>query len=342
MASNEPSTQVIDGSRLRRRGDRVRSPTFTMIEGPGIGMLHVLDPSRRAHRIGRADDADIQIQAPSVSRVHAVAVLASREGSREVRIDDNDSTNGLKVNGLTVRTSWLVTGDKVRLGDVLLRFQWMTDDEIQYASGVSSRLIEAAKDPLTGLLTRAYVNDRLPSQVFEADRRKLTLCCVLFDLDHFKKINDVHGHLVGDAVIRRAATAVSHSVRNDDLVVRYGGEEFLILMRDTDTAEAIEVASRVRTALKQVDLSDLADGLVVTASLGIAERGVGEAIQDWIDRADQALYTAKSLGRDRFEIAPASEPFGVPDDDTDNDTLQALVEELPRPTLEGIPEKEDE
>ncbi len=307
MSHDEPSTQVLDARRLRRRGDFSLTPTFTMIEGPGIGVLHVLDPSRRAHRLGRAEEADIQIQDPSVSRYHAVAIVSRHDGDRAVRIEDNGSTNGTKVNGETLKEAWLANGDKLRLGDILLRFQWMTDNEIQYASGVSSKLKQAAKDPLTGFHTRAFVEDRLPSLIYEAERRQHDVCCILLDLDHFKRINDRYGHLVGDAVIRRTSRATLDSLRTTDYGVRYGGEEFLVVLMDAGLSDALEAAHRLREAISGVDFSDLASGLTVTVSQGIAQRSRKEPLDAWIDRADEALYRAKKQGRDRVVLAESAQ-----------------------------------
>ena len=304
---DEPRTQVIkEGRRLRRRGDRVLTATFTQVEGPSIGILYVLDASRRAHRIGRSEDADVRLNTPSVSRCHAIAVVASRGDGQGVRLDDNNSTNGVTVNGAPVQSIWIENGDKVRMGDALLRFQWMTDEEIRYASGLSTRLAAAARDPLTGLLTRAFVTDRLPGVLYESEQRAQPLACVLLDLDHFKSINDAHGHLVGDVVIRRAARAIAKTLRGSDFAVRYGGEEFLLVLVDTRLDQAVEAASRVRSAIAAIRLEDVVAGLTVTASQGVALRARGEPASDWIERADAALYTAKNLGRDRVQVAPAA------------------------------------
>ncbi|MCO4768552.1 MAG: GGDEF domain-containing protein [Deltaproteobacteria bacterium] len=307
-----------------------------MIEGPGIGVLHVLDSSRRAHRLGRGEKADVQIQAPSVSRYHAIAVVQSDGNQRRVRIDDNGSTNGIKVNGESLKEAWLDSGDKLRLGDVLLRFQWMSDDEIQYASGVSSKLMQAARDPLTGLLTRAFVQDRLPSRLYEAERRRQSVCCILLDLDHFKRINDDHGHLVGDAVIRRASKAISEALRTTDLAVRYGGEEFLVVLMNASLTEAAETAGRLRITIRGIDFADLVPQLCVTASQGIALRGRNEGVDDWIERADSALYTAKSGGRDRVHIASPSAP-GAEGVRTDGPMFETELEVKAGLTYEGPP-----
>ena len=321
--SEDPRTQVIrDSRRSRRRGDQVRTPTFTVVEGQSIGVLYVLDTSRRGHRIGRSEDADVRINNASVSRCHAVAVVASRGGDRAVRIDDNKSTNGIKVNGRRVESLWLDNGDKVRLGDTLLRFQWMSDEEIRFASGLSTRLAAAARDPLTSLLSRAFVTDRLPGVVHTAEQRGQPLTCVMLDLDHFKNINDSHGHLVGDVVIRRAARAVSQTLRGSDFPVRYGGEEFLLVLVDTSLDQALEAAQRTRLAISRIDLEDVVPGLVVTASQGVALWALGEPVDDWIGRADAALYSAKHLGRDQVQVAvPALD--SVPPERAAESTLSA-------------------
>jgi two-component system, cell cycle response regulator len=322
--SQDPRTQVIkDGRRLRRRGDQVRTPTFTVVEGPSIGVLYVLDASRRAHRIGRSEDADLRINTASVSRCHAIAVVASRDNDSGVRIDDNNSTNGIKVNGRRVESQWLDNGDKVRLGDSLLRFQWMSDEEIQFASGLSTKIAAAARDPLTGLLSRAFVTDRLPSVLQAAEQRARPLSCIMLDLDRFKNINDTHGHLVGDIVIRRAARAVSATLRGSDYPVRYGGEEFLLVLTDTSIDQALEAAHRTRAAIAAIDLEDVVPGLVITASQGVALRVVGETVDTWIARADMALYTAKDQGRDRVELAVPAEFDPPPPERAAESTLGA-------------------
>jgi len=325
MQSDEPSTQVLDGRRLRRRGDRVLTPTFTMIEGPGIGVLHVLDASRRAHRLGRGDEADVQIQAPSVSRYHATAIVSTRDDGRAVRIEDNGSTNGVKVNGSSVPSAWLDNGDKVRLGDVLLRFQWMTDDEIQYASGLSSKLLEAARDPLTGLLTRSFLEDRLPSRLREAELRSQHVCGLLMDLDHFKRINDEHGHIVGDSVIRRTARVILDSLRDSDIGIRYGGEEFLVIFFGAGLSEGVDAAGRLRDAVRGLPLDDLVEGLSVTVSQGLAQRTRNETVTGWINRADQALYEAKRGGRDRLRLAEVPDVFVDGDEPGDGSTESAVA-----------------
>ncbi len=337
MGSEEPSTRVTN---LRaRRSDARLVPTFTMLEGPEVGAFYAFDPGRRAHRLGRAEDADIRVSDPSVSRVHAICIVASREGRLGVRIQDNGSTNGVLVNGKTVAEQALISGDKVRLGDILLRFEWMAEEEVRYHSDVSERVRQAERDHLTGLLTRAFLSDRLPKLLEDVDRRGQPISCVLLDLDHFKAINDVHGHLVGDQVIQRVAETMTSALRETDSAIRYGGEELLVVMPGLEVDDALQVATRVGQAVRDKSMFDLARGLSVTASIGVAMRGPDEPWAAWVNRADRALYAAKADGRDRVVVAESAADAAAAGDVEE----QVFLETLPRsrsfgPITDDLPE----
>jgi diguanylate cyclase (GGDEF)-like protein len=128
----------------------------------------------------------------------------------------------------------------------------------------------------------------------------------MLDLDHFKRVNDDHGHLVGDTVLAKVAEAVQGAIRGADSAVRYGGEEFCIILPGTRQREARTVAERVRQAIEAIDFSDTQGDLKVTGSLGVATLAGHEEIREWLQRADIALFTAKHDGRNRVEIAPVS------------------------------------
>ena len=132
------------------------------------------------------------------------------------------------------------------------------------------------------------------------------------DLDHFKTINDVHGHLVGDAVIRQAAGALTGVLRETDHAIRYGGEEFLVIMPGLSLEQARPVADRIRAAIAGLGLDSGGPGVQVTSSIGIAERSGSEPLVDWIARADRAMYEAKDAGRDRVGLAPTPPPAPLP------------------------------
>ena len=129
---------------------------------------------------------------------------------------------------------------------------------------------------------------------------------MMIDLDHFKSINDRFGHLVGDDVLAQVAEAVRGAIRGADSAVRYGGEEFCVILPGTQQKEARAVGDRIRASIEAIDFSETSDDLIVTASLGVASLAEKEAVHEWLQRADLALFTAKHGGRNRVELAPAS------------------------------------
>lgn len=168
----------------------------------------------------------------------------------------------------------------------------------------------AHEDPLTGLMNRRAVLGRLDAELDRGRRYQTATAVIMLDGDHFKRVNDSHGHLAGDAVLATLARRMERAVRAYDVVGRYGGEEFLVVLPDADAAEAAQVAERIRAAVR--DRAILAEGhhLDITVSVGVASTGATFDVdaQRLIDAADQALYAAKAGGRDRVELAP---PFAA-------------------------------
>jgi len=151
----------------------------------------------------------------------------------------------------------------------------------------------ATHDSLTGLPNRRALEELLPREMARARRSQFSLCVAIVDIDHFKVYNDTHGHLAGDEVLRACARAWDGSLRGEDTIVRFGGEEFLVLLPDTAPEEAAEVLERLRarTPMEQ------------TCSAGLACWDFGESVDDLLGRADQALYLAKAGGRDQLAQA---------------------------------------
>ncbi|MCW7541643.1 GGDEF domain-containing protein [Aquabacterium sp. A7-Y] len=163
----------------------------------------------------------------------------------------------------------------------------------------------ANADPLTGLLNRRGLQAALEAHARDRPRARgqaEMLVVLAFDLDHFKRINDRHGHAAGDAVLRRFARSLPACVRTGDLVARLGGEEFLVVCSDIDEAGAMQMAERVRVRAGTLRFTRLPE-LRVSVSAGVA-RGVRDEWDELLRRADAALYRAKELGRDRVEMAP--------------------------------------
>ncbi len=174
----------------------------------------------------------------------------------------------------------------------------------QLRSSFQASLEMAVTDQLTGLYNRRYLASHLTAMFDRAYWTGRPLAVMILDIDHFKKINDAHGHDVGDKVIQEFAERISRSVRGIDLACRYGGEEFLIAMPDTDASFAAVVAERLRQEIATVKfvVNSARDELDVTASIGIASTENGpedDTAQKLIKRADEALYEAKSAGRNR-------------------------------------------
>lgn len=153
------------------------------------------------------------------------------------------------------------------------------------------------RDPLTGLYNRRYFIEFLDNQLAFSRRAEVPLSIVLMDLDHFKKINDSMGHLVGDTVLREFSRLVQGLVRESDIVARFGGEEFIIILPQTGKSAAAGVADRIRDTVKRSDFRGLPWSM--TLSAGVAELRDGDTQETLLSRVDQRLYTGKMTGRDR-------------------------------------------
>lgn len=162
---------------------------------------------------------------------------------------------------------------------------------------MNQRVIELSRtDPLTGVANRRYLSERFAAFAAHAQRHGRPLAVVMADLDHFKRVNDEHGHAVGDEVLQHFAALLLRSSRVEDLVARYGGEEFVAVLPDTDCAAATHFAERVRAAF---EAAEAAPGVRCTGSFGVVEWRQGEDEHAVIERADRAMYRAKVAGRNR-------------------------------------------
>lgn len=162
----------------------------------------------------------------------------------------------------------------------------------------------ALRDMLTGLYNLRHFRDRLDSELAEAERRDTPLSLLFLDLDHFKKVNDTHGHAAGDVVLKEMAHEVGRSLRRNELFARTGGEEFALLLPQTDSETAQALANRVLDVIRTMEISvNNGTKLKITASVGVAEWRAGEPARAFIERADAAMYGAKQAGRDRVEAA---------------------------------------
>ncbi|MEO7192467.1 MAG: diguanylate cyclase [Vicinamibacterales bacterium] len=163
---------------------------------------------------------------------------------------------------------------------------------------------QATHDNLTGLWNRGLVLETLDQQLSRARRSNDPLTIAMADLDHFKLTNDTYGHAAGDAVLLEAAQRIKHQVREGDLVGRYGGEEFLLVLPSTDAHQALQVADRVRAAISGTPMRLPNVAVSITASFGLASTAdIGYDATALLQAADTALYEAKALGRDRVHTS---------------------------------------
>jgi two-component system, cell cycle response regulator len=244
--------------------------------------------------VGRAPDSRVALLDGEVSRHHARLRVA--EG--RVQVEDLGSTNGTQVNGATLRgPAELRAGDRLAVGGHVLKLVFLDPLERAFHETL---LDLSTKDPLTGLANRASSLSELQNRFGLSLRYDRPLSVVVGDLDHFKRVNDTYGHGAGDMVLRTFGERLMTTLREADLAGRIGGEEFLMVLPETDLVGARPFAERLRKVISSTPVLLPSGGINITCSLGIAERVVadGDAGQ-LLARADAALYRAKAGGRDQ-------------------------------------------
>jgi diguanylate cyclase (GGDEF)-like protein len=241
--------------------------------------------------IGRDPTCTVRLDADDVSRRHA---LVAPEGDGHV-VGDLGSLNGTWVNGREIERRRLSSGDRIRVGPYVAKYLAAGDGEAAYHAELHRR---ATTDELTGLPNRATFEGWMERETARARRDGRPLALLLVDVDHFKRVNDQRGHVVGDRVLREVARRMRDALRGDDLLSRVGGEEFCVLLPGADLAAAAEVGERIRTSVRAAAVA-FADGSVsVTVSGGVAMLEPGDDELSFVSRADLRLYEAKRDGRD--------------------------------------------
>lgn len=202
----------------------------------------------------------------------------------------------------------------------IIEFNYTTEMEIPPSNDEIGELAEnfenmrqkiknlVTEDPLTGVYNRRFVNHVFDLAVLKANREKTPLCCIMMDIDHFKRVNDTYGHQAGDLVLTGVGKTLKEISRDYDTPARYGGEEFLCLLPETTLDDAVAIAERIRGAVKKLVITFGEQELRCTMSLGVAElvSELADTTDKIISQADKALYQAKENGRDRVVIARES------------------------------------
>ena len=166
-------------------------------------------------------------------------------------------------------------------------------------------LEKAHRDPLTGVNNRTTLDDTLTNEINFSRRHAVALSMIIFDIDHFKILNDTHGHITGDTALKRVAETMQGCLRDSDIIYRYGGEEFVVLLRHTKKRGARLLAERIRKAIELMSFSYEGQTVRVTVSAGVAAYRNKENAVDFLKRCDAALYEAKNAGRNCVVAAEA-------------------------------------
>ncbi len=288
-------TQVSEKPKAHESFDPLsRKPCFIMVEGDYIGEVYPLD--KPVMTVGRHEDCDVVLVDPGISRKHAKIVL-KKEGHL---LQDLNSTNGTYINGRQVDKHLLEDGDKITFGGVVLKYCYQDEIDENYHKKLRSL---AVKDGLTKIYNKRYFEDVARREFSYAARHGNVFCIVLLDIDHFKKINDTYGHQAGDYVLRNLARILEAEVREYDTFARWGGEEFIFLLRNVNLENAVVFAERIRRRIASTPFVFEGVPIKVTISLGVAAyRPDDEEVTDIdyvIKEADKYLYVAKDKGRNR-------------------------------------------
>ena len=245
--------------------------------------------------LGRGESSQIRLQDNSVSRAHC-KIEPTKEG---VYIVDTKSLNGTFVNDKPTRGAHLLQdGDYIRVGNGIFRFLTGGNIESEYHEEIYRLTIF---DGLTQIHNNRYLTDFLDREVARSQRHRRPLSVLMLDLDKFKVVNDEHGHLCGDQVLRELSNRIRHTVRREDLFARYGGEEFALVLVESNHGQAVEVAERIRATVAQLPFSFESLPIRVTLSAGVATTNGETPITatDLLKQADDNLYRAKNAGRNR-------------------------------------------
>lgn len=279
-----------------------RRPCLVVIAGPRLGEIY---PIEGEILIGRDPEAAVRLtDDESVSRRHA-KVRATESGAH---LADLGSSNGTFVDGEKVGELVLEEGAKIRVGQTVV-LKYALYDAVE--ENAQRQLLEAAlRDGLTHAFNRRYFVQRLAAEIRFAERHAQTLALLMIDVDHFKQLNDQHGHLAGDGALKRLVEILAETLRAEDVLARYGGEEFAVLVRGVTLEHACGLGERLRRLVEtgRFDATSAGDPpLQVTVSVGVAgypfapDDAPTDPSERLIALADAALYRAKLAGRNQVQ-----------------------------------------
>lgn len=290
------ATRVADVGELQKelqaRTQRDRA-CLIVLAGSNVGEMYRLESGETL--LGRASTAHVRLNDDGISRRHARVLQVAGE----VIIEDLKSANGTMVNGELVASHRLHDGDKIRLGSTtVLKFTYQD----QLDETFQQQMYDAAlRDGLTKAYNKKYFMERLETEFAYASRHRADLSLLMFDVDHFKRVNDTYGHLAGDYVLSKLSKISMGTLRHEDIFARYGGEEFGVICRAVTLPQAGILAERVRALVESTVFEFDGRRMPITISVGVAAHPTSmvDSATALIAAADAALYEAKRCGRNR-------------------------------------------
>jgi two-component system cell cycle response regulator len=299
MARPRPSdspadvTIVHDVSAIQRPKGEAGVSSMVMIYGEFLGRRFEIDCEPLS--VGRSQECTIQLADDSVSRQHCRV----SPGDDGVVLVDLNSTNGTYVNDTAVSARHLHDGDRVQVGRSIFKF--LTGSNIEQAYHEEIYRLKTT-DGLTGANNKRSFDEELQREFHRFLRYGRPLLLVMFDIDHFKNVNDTYGHLAGDRVLSELGRLIGSAVRSEDTFCRYGGEEFALLLPETDLADGVRFAERLRADVEAARFEFDGMTIPVTISGGVADAAADMVGPErFVALADERLYAAKRNGRNRIE-----------------------------------------
>jgi diguanylate cyclase (GGDEF)-like protein len=271
---------------------------LTIIAGNEIdfGKRFILENDRAG--IGREVGNDIPLNDGKTSKFHCeISILRSGKSIDQIIIKDLASTNGILVNGKPVIQATLKAGDKIQVGDTLLQLNYSDAIEKEYHAKLFNF---AARDALTGLFNKRFIINELENHFRIARRSHRPFSIIMIDIDDFKQINDRYGHQAGDDYLKQLAVLFVSSLRDQDIIGRIGGEEFLAILPETALDGALQLAIRIRQNIEEFVLHLHDAAIRTTISSGVSQyEAKFTDVKEFLDLADQALYEAKKSGKNK-------------------------------------------
>ena len=268
-------------------------------------MLAVPIPLEREEVIlGRALDTDVRINDTKVSRRHAsvTTVFDAEKGATDYVLNDLNSRNGTFLNGHKIKREVLQNGDKITIGEQILRFELLDEIDREYQRQIRRLL---SHDDLTGLLSSRSFFSELRREAARAAQENRPFCVLMMDIDYFKIVNDTYGHLTGSKTLEEIGLCITQNLRSGDVAARFGGEEFAAFLLDATVSQALVAAERIRSEIEKCEFSIIRQGKPsekhhVTISIGVSAFPTDSSDPiELVEMADSALYRAKREGRNR-------------------------------------------